>query len=117
MIDKQNERLWSQVRAQVKRIDAEHAAKQPVQEVVDFATQYRELMRTQPMVAMALVTYRGRLAAAPRRPRRPLPVPCNRTDVAETARVVCLGWHEPRAVNRWVHERNLFWIATHSFTN
>lgn len=37
--------------------------------------------------------------------------PVNRTAIAQAAHVVCLGWHNPRAVNRWVYETNVFWLA------
>lgn len=110
MVDKQTARLWAQVRAQVKRIDADHAAKAPLQEVVAFTERYHELMRTQPMVVMALMAYARRLAAA-RSPVQPRFAPHNRNDMAETARVVCLGWNNPKAVNRWVYERNIIWMA------
>jgi hypothetical protein len=37
--------------------------------------------------------------------------PYLRTKVAQTVHVVCIGWHNPTAVNRWVFETNMFFLA------
>lgn len=37
--------------------------------------------------------------------------PFLRTQVAETAHIVCVGWHSPKAVARWVYEVNMFHLA------
>lgn len=110
MVDQQTARLWAQVRAQVKRIDAEHAAKTQLQQPANFTERYHELIRTHPAVVNAVMSYLRRVAGA-QSPVQPRPSPHNRAELPETARVTCLGWHNPRALNRWVHERNLFWHA------
>jgi len=107
--------LWRIVRAQVKRVEAEHAELQYQKQLIALADKYKAMAAT-PQELIASVMGYVRLLDRPFRASHARPAPYPRTEVAETAHVIMLGWSNERAINRWIYERNLFWQAgqTHS---
>lgn len=107
--------LWSIVRKEVKRIDAEHEFRQKQQQVIDKAEHYKALMRTDPRIIASVLRYVDRVDASLYAQVRYAPM--LRTDVAETARVVLIGWNQPKRLAQWATESNIFWQNTAAAMN
>ncbi len=73
------------------------------------------LAKHNPLAVTALFAFAKR-AANPLMPTQARPAPHQRTEIAETTRVVVAGWNDQRCVNRWAYERNIFWLLTASFS-
>lgn len=103
--------VWRIVRAEVKRVDAEYASKATERmtqamllEVERLQDWDRVIPRVKFMVARFRQQTEARMLVVPRLP------PGLRTAVSQVAHVALLGWDNPKAVNQYVFESNLFWL-------
>jgi len=61
-----------------------------------------------PHLQRAVGAWLAKLAVV--KPYLPL-APMQRTTTGQAAHVTCFGWHNPKAVNQYVREANVFWLA------